>query len=164
MHSRLLLFPLLIGGWFSITARIHMGPLCTSLLYPTGLLSTYTGTGVQNPQPSVLQGDWQLEFLLSAVKDSSSLFPRQRPAIRFDTATMSSSGNTGCNRFSGSYVAVNGQLRFDMEKMALTRMACTGEGEGIFLDAMKKTNRFAFEGSSLVLLKDDIVLMRLKKK
>lgn len=122
------------------------------------------GWSFQKSQTNPLQGDWQLLSILLSERVHTTDFNGKIPAIRFDTAINQSSGTTGCNRFSGSYVAVNGQLRFDMEKMALTRMACLGENERLFLDALKKITHYTIEGQTLVMSSGNTVIMRWQKK
>jgi heat shock protein HslJ len=108
-------------------------------------------TVVQQARPAAsLQGEWLLQ---------------QSPAaIRFDTATNKSTGTTGCNRFSGDYIAVNGQLRFDMEKMVLTRMACVGDDERIFLGALKNVTHYSIEGPVLEMMAGKKLLLSWRKK
>lgn len=122
------------------------------------------GWSFQTPAASPLHGDWQLHSIQLPGSERRSDFNGNIPAIRFDTAHNQSSGSTGCNRFSGSYFAVNGQMRFDIEKMALTRMACVGENEGIFLDALKKITHFTIEGQTLIMSSGNTVIMRWQKK
>jgi len=122
------------------------------------------GWSFQTPAASPLQGDWQLHSIQLPGSERRTDFNGNIPAIRFDTAHNQSSGSTGCNRFSGSYFAVNGQMRFDMEKLALTRMACVGDNEGIFLDALKKITHYTIEGQALVMSSGNTAIMRWQKK
>lgn len=122
------------------------------------------GWSFQKPQTIPLQGDWQLLSIQLPGSERVTDFNGKNPAIRFDTAINQSSGTTGCNRFSGSYVAVNGQMRFDMEKMALTRMACVGDNERIFLTALKNITHYTIEGQALAMSSGNSVIMRWQKK
>lgn len=122
------------------------------------------GWSFQTPPTSPLQGDWQLLSIQLPGSERITDFNGKIAAIRFDTAHNQSSGSTGCNRFSGSYVTVNGQMRFDMEKMALTRMACVGDNERIFLDALKRITHSTIEGQALVMSSGNTVIMRWQKK
>ena len=82
--------------------------------------------------------------------------------IRFDAGNKIS-GNTGCNQFSGT-AAVNGNSINFPESMAMTKMFCPGEGEQVFLQTLKKINRYSVSGNTLTLLIDDIAVTRLMKK
>jgi heat shock protein HslJ len=116
----------------------------------------------QAPPANSLHGEWLLQQKLSA--DPTRAAAINTPAIRFDTATNRTAGSTGCNRFSGDYVAVNGQLRFDMEKMALTRMACVGDGERIFLEALKNVTHYSIDGPMLHMMAGKKLLLSWQKK
>jgi heat shock protein HslJ len=115
----------------------------------------------QAPPAASLQGEWLLQKFSA---DSAKALAGNVPAIRFDTATNKSTGSTGCNRFSGDYIAVNGQLRFEMEKMVLTRMACAGDGERIFLNALKNVTNYSIDGPVLHMLAGKKLLLSWQKK
>ena len=111
-----------------------------------------------------INGNWQLIDMYALSTDPGSLFPDKQPYLRLDSSTLQASGSTGCNRFSGQFVAVNRQFRFDMNKMILTRMACKGPGEGIFLEALGRVTRYRLQNDTLLFLANDSVLFRWKKK
>jgi len=122
------------------------------------------GWSFEKPQTNSLQGDWQLRSIQLPGSERITDFNGKIPTIRFDSAINRSSGTTGCNRFSGNYVAVNGQMRFDMEKMTLTRMACVGDYERIFLAALKNITHYTIEGQALAMSSGNSVIMRWQKK
>lgn len=115
-------------------------------------------------QKQVVSGQWQLEYIMVPGKSAEELYAGRKPIIRFDSAANNVSGNTGCNSFSGPYTCNGNKLQFDTGKMTLTRMACRGEAEGIFLDVLKKVNRYDIYDDALLFLQDDVVIMRWKKK
>ena len=121
-------------------------------------------TAMQEQQEQTLSGQWQLEYIMVPGRSTEGLYIHQKPLIRFDSPTKNASGSTGCNRFSGPYTCNGNQLRFDIGRLTLTRMACPGEGEGIFLDVLKKVNRYDIYDDALLFLQDDVVIMRWKKK
>ena len=121
-------------------------------------------TVIPNVQQQMLSGDWQLEYIMVPGRDTAGLYNKQTPHIRFDSIAARVSGSTGCNRFSGPYTCTGNELHFDTGRMTLTRMACQGDGEGIFIDALKKVTRYDIYDDVLLFLQDDIVLMRWKKK
>jgi heat shock protein HslJ len=55
------------------------------------------------------------------------------------------------------------KMDFDMEKMVLSRMACHGNGERIFLDALKKISQYSISGDILFMYDGKGVIMRWKK-
>lgn len=122
------------------------------------------GASHQAENPNTINGNWQLVYIQSGGVDRSALFPDNQPYMRLDSSTLQASGSTGCNRFSGQFVAVNQQFRFDMEKMVLTRMACKGPGEGIFLETIARVNRYRMKADTLEFLENDSVLIGWKKK
>lgn len=115
-------------------------------------------------QKQRLSGQWQLEYIMAPGNDVEELYNKQQPLIQFDSAVGKVSGSTGCNRFSGPYHCSGNKLHIDFSKLALTRMACQGEAEGIFLDILKKVNRYDIYDDALLFLQDDVVIMRWKKK
>ncbi|MBC6491177.1 hypothetical protein BC349_09050 [Flavihumibacter stibioxidans] len=127
-------------------------------------LSGFPETVLQSGGQNTINGNWHMVFFHSPEFDPGVLFPEKQPYMRLDSSTLRASGSTGCNRFSGQFVAVNQQFRFAMDKMILTRMACKGPGEGIFLETIGRVNRYRLTNDTLVFLQNDTVLIRWKKK
>jgi len=117
---------------------------------------------MQTVSAPALQGDWELNYISGVRIAFDGLYPNKKPMIRFD-ADNKISGNTGCNQFSGT-AAVNGSSINFPESMTMTKMFCTGEGEQVFLQMLKKVNRYSLSANTLTLLIDDIAVMRLLKK
>jgi heat shock protein HslJ len=59
------------------------------------------------------------------------------------------SGSTGCNSMSGTYELKNNNI--SLNPGAMTRMACPGNGEMLFLEAMRKVKNLEIAGGKLVL-------------
>ncbi len=59
-------------------------------------------------------------------------------------------GSTGCNNMSGNFTLKKACLQ--LEPGAITRMACQGNGEAIFLDAMKQVKNMKVDADKLTLL------------
>ena len=137
---------------------------------PLLLLLSAFNIGCISPKPlpqagcCSINGNWHLIDMYTPSTDPGSLFPDKQPYLRLDSSTLQASGSTGCNRFSGQFVAVNRQFRFDMNKMILTRMACKGPGEGVFLETLGRVNRYRLQNDTLLFLANDSVLFRWKKK
>ncbi len=123
-------------------------------------------TTVQDKQPATaadtlreLEGSWQLNYISGPRIAFDGLYPDNKPTISFDIAGARVSGNTGCNTFSGPVRVSEKSIGFG--ELATTRMACKGNGEAVFLAALRKVNRFDItDGNTLHLLQDDIALLR----
>jgi heat shock protein HslJ len=66
-------------------------------------------------------------------------------------------GSTGCNNMMGTYKLKKACLQLDPG--AITRMACQGNGEAIFLDAMKKVQSMKIDAEKLTLSGDNKEIM-----
>ncbi len=79
---------------------------------------------------------------------------RQRePWIELDSRSNHLTGSGGCNRFTGSYEAGNGTLRFG--RIARTMMACIEmDTENAFLRALERTRQYRVRGRILDLIDD----------
>ncbi len=122
--------------------------------------------GPEPPTPPVatLEGSWELNYISGRRIAFEGLYPDRKPFINFDPAQKRVSGNTSCNSFTGPYTVIGRSITFS-ESMAMTRMACPGEGEAAFLDMLKKVNAFSLsDGNTLTLLIGDIAVMRFSKK
>jgi len=72
-------------------------------------------------------------------------------------------GNSSCNSFSGKLNADDTSINFN-DPMAVTKMACPGEGETIFFETLKKVNKYAVNSdTTLNFMMGDIAIMRFKK-
>ena len=73
------------------------------------------------------------------------------------------SGTNGCNRISGQFYQLNDTFRLD-QPLISTKMFCDGEGEKLFMNTLKKVNRYQidFEGY-LLLFHSGSMVMKFKK-
>lgn len=120
-------------------------------------------TNMSSSGISRLEGTWQLEYISGPRIAFPGLYPDKRPFITFNTADTSFSGNTSCNSFRGGIEADDQKILFG-DGMVMTRMMCPGEGEPVFINTLKKVNRYAVNENSLTLMMDDIAMMRFSKK
>jgi heat shock protein HslJ len=112
---------------------------------------------------SPLQGSWQLNYITGPRIAFEGLYPDKKPTITFDMKKNEASGNTSCNNFSGGITREGNKISFS-EAMAMTKMACPGEGETVFLQALKKVNNYdVTTGYTLTLLMDNVAMMRFTK-
>lgn len=116
------------------------------------------------PNETELTGTWELNYVANPPLAFNELYSIKKPAITFDVAGKTVSGNTGCNSFSGKLNVSGNKISFN-EPMALTKMMCEGDGEQTFLEALNKVNTWAVtEGKTLNLIMGDIAVMRFTKK
>ena len=142
-----------VNIWFNHTQKPYMF-LTTNL--PDDLSKHLTAADKR------LSGTWQLTYISGRRIAFEGLYPDNKPMIKIMADSNMVAGNTSCNSF-------NGQINIDGNKidfngpMAMTMMACPGEGEAAFLEVLKKIDSYAIEDDVLSLSGNEIELMRLKK-
>lgn len=110
-----------------------------------------------------LAGLWELHSISDSKVNLAKLYPGQKPNLNFDLQGGAVRGSTTCNRFSC-------QVKIDGEKMnfgdpAMTKVACPGDGEKVFLEALKKINSFSVIDSNILQFRtDSIEIMRFSRK
>lgn len=124
-----------------------------------------TTTAATAQASSSLEGTWVLDVIPYPQASIDSLYKQQRPELTFDLATQRFSGFTGCNRINGPLVCDDAKINFQGD-IAMTKMACFGDGEPVFMENLKKINKYSVsaDGNTLNLIKGDIALMRFHKK
>ncbi|MFT3704523.1 MAG: META domain-containing protein [Agriterribacter sp.] len=110
-----------------------------------------------------LNGTWELNYISGPRIAFEGLYPDKKPQITFNAADTSFSGNTSCNNFRGRLDVDASSIHFP-ETMAMTRMMCPGEGENVFINTLKKINKYAISDSTLNLMMGDVAMMRFVKK
>lgn len=116
----------------------------------------------QMEKTSMLNGNWQLCYIADQSLSMDSLFLNSKPELNINTATNQLSGNSGCNRFNGALLVSGSKINFNTP-LAITRMACPGNGEYIFLETLKTITSFSVSYGSLTLIADDIAVMHFKR-
>ncbi|ABG58074.1 META domain-containing protein [Cytophaga hutchinsonii] len=110
-----------------------------------------------------LEGTWELVSIISGPTPFKDLYPNKKPTIAFDARSKQVSGNTSCNSYTGAY-SIDGRVISFGTGMALTKMACEGNGENLFVERLRKTNKFFIkEQNTLMLLDGDVALLEFKK-
>ncbi|HLT53233.1 MAG TPA: META domain-containing protein [Flavobacteriaceae bacterium] len=106
---------------------------------------------------------WELEYISGPKIAFDALFDAKTPQLEFNKETLQVIGNSGCNGFSAPFTTEGNTLSFG-EPGPATLMYC-GEGEPFFKNTIKKINAFKIdEDGKLLLMQDDIMLMRFKKQ
>lgn len=108
-----------------------------------------------------LTGTWELEYISGPRIAFDGLYPSNKPTLSI-TADGKLSGNSSCNRYTGSYTKNQNQLHFG--PIASTKMACAGNGESVYFKTLEKITAFSVEQDKLTLIADDIALMRFHRK
>ena len=112
--------------------------------------------------PNILNGSWEVAELPGAAFTLDVLYPEKKPTMVFDVTGMKVSGTTSCNSYNGTY-KVDGSVIDLSAPMAMTRMACPGDGETTFVNALKKVNGWTVREETLRLMAGDLVVMHLRK-
>ena len=110
-----------------------------------------------------LTGDWELVNFPSGGKTFTEIFGQRKPRLQFDELNKKVMGTSGCNHISGGYTHNEKMLQFN-DNMIMTKMACPGYDETIFMDALRKVNRYKIEIDQLNFMQDETVLMTFTKK
>jgi heat shock protein HslJ len=114
----------------------------------------------QTDQSMLLHDIWALEKI-EQVSVTQADFGREIPVLEFHVADQKVMGNSGCNQLSGS-CKVEGN-KITLGPLMSTKMACPGNGEQRFLNALHKVNSFRIEGLKLFLLEGGVEKLQFKK-
>ena len=110
-----------------------------------------------------LEGTWELVSIVSETLPFKDLFTGQKKTIVFDARPKQVSGSTSCNTYTGSY-ALDGRALSFGNGMAMTKMACQGNGEAVYVERLNKANMiFIKDQSTLMLLDGNTALLEFKK-
>lgn len=105
---------------------------------------------------------WELEYLTGPKIAFEGLYPDKKPQITFNDATKKAEGTNSCNGYSADYTITGNNISFGEPGMS-TMMYC-GEGEGFFLNTIKKVNQYKIdENGKLNLMMNDVPMMRFRK-
>lgn len=105
---------------------------------------------------------WELEYISGPRIAFSGLYPDKKPQITFNKETKKAEGTNSCNGYSADF-SLNGNSISFGEPGPTTMMFC-GEGEKVFLNTIKKINKFSFDDDGkLNLMIENVSMMRFKK-
>lgn len=127
-------------------------------LYLMNKYATDNGNTESSPD-----GNWELNYISGIKMAFEGLYPDKKPFINIDASTKKSKGNTSCNNFNATFTIDKGNIHFP-ETMAMTKMFCPGEGELIFLSALKTVSAYAVNENELTLFRENIAVMRFLRK
>ncbi len=104
---------------------------------------------------------WELEFISGPRIAFSGLYPNKKPAITFNKTTKKAEGTNSCNGYSAEYTLDGDAISFG-EPGPTTMMFC-GNGEKVFLNTIKKINKYTIDvDGKLNLMLNDVTMMRFK--
>ncbi len=110
---------------------------------------------------SLLSGKaFNVESILGKALNAAD-FMKGMPSFNFGTDGKLT-GSSGCNNFNGSFKVDGNALA--IEPGAMTRMACPGNGESDFLNAVKQVNGMKTSGNKIKLLNGTTEVMSLIPK
>jgi heat shock protein HslJ len=114
---------------------------------------------------ATLAGTWVLDIIPYTKGTFEALYPESKPSLSFDPAQKSFSGYSGCNNMNGLLVSDSNAISFKGD-ITMTMKACPGDGESVFMEHLKRINKYAVsaDGKELTLIQGDIALMRFHKK
>jgi len=116
-------------------------------------------TTVKKPtRINLLKGKW---YLIPALESDTAT--GHVPEIQFDVKESKFTGNTGCNRMSGTFLATDSSLHFS-EKMITTRMFCAGYNESAFLQNLLRVDYYKVRKGVLILSVGGIEVSRWYRK
>jgi heat shock protein HslJ len=115
---------------------------------------------------NALQGEWVLTYISGPRIAFDGLYPDVKPTINFDVKEKRVFGKNSCNNYTGIFVIDGAKISFKDSKMAVTMMACPGNGDGVFMNMLEKIDSYsvAADGKTLTLEGAGVALMRFEKK
>ncbi len=129
------------------------------LIESCGSSVTATTTIKDNNSTENINGHFTISKL-DTIKNLS-----QRLTLKFDDTEKKISGFSGCNRFFGKYTS--DEKSINIGNLASTKMMCQEDEniiESLVLDFLSKTNNFLIENNTLVLKKDDKILLEASRQ
>lgn len=111
---------------------------------------------------NLLKAKWALQSLTDQPNVGELFNNGKLPFLQFDTDDMRVTGNSGCNSLTGAFKLLGGG-KIDLGQMAMTKMACPGNGEKVFMNALNQVTDFKVNNNVLSLLNGKQELMKLVK-
>ncbi|MEK8180815.1 META domain-containing protein [Flavobacterium buctense] len=125
-----------------------------------------TNATTNTMKANLIDGTWEVNYILNTPKPIGELFPNVKPTITFDSYKNAIFGMSGCNNFNGKCTIEANSIKIE-SAIALTRKMCPNmSGEQAFLETLKKVNSYSVsnQGKTLNLIMGDIAVMRLERK
>ena len=115
---------------------------------------------------NLLEGTWQLNYITGPRIAFDGLYPDKKPTITFDLKENKVAGNNSCNQYFGTLKVEGNKINFKDAKMGMTKMACVGEGENVYMKTLEKVDSYSIseDGKTLNFIMGDNAVMRFEKK
>lgn len=109
-----------------------------------------------------LEGTWELNYITGPKITFNGLFPGKKPTIMFNLTEKKISGHNSCNKYFGPLIIDGDKINFKDAKMGMTMMACDGNGDSVYMEALNKIESYTItdNGNTLNLLLGNVVMMR----
>lgn len=106
--------------------------------------------------------NWELEYISGPRIAFEGLYPEEKPTLILTQEKSEFGGNSSCNAYGGTFKLKGNEIHFgDAIK---TMRFCEGGGEETFMGMLGKVNKYTIDSDGkLVLLLDDVAMMRFKK-
>lgn len=116
--------------------------------------------------PNSIQGEWVLTYISGPRIAFDGLYPGQKPSINFDVDGQKVFGNNSCNSYTGKLNINGDKINFKESKIAMTMMACQGNGDRVYMDMLEKIDSYTIteNGKVLSFIGNSVPLMRFEKK
>jgi heat shock protein HslJ len=139
--------------------------ILTALLFGllSGLHAQVDSTSEVVPRKSMVFGKLSGKWSLIPASESDTA-GGHFPEIQFDVKESRFSGNTGCNRMSGTYFISDSVTIHFSEKMITTRMYCPGYNESAFLQNLLRVDGFKFRKGMLIFTIGTVEVSRWNRK
>jgi heat shock protein HslJ len=121
---------------------------------------TRVGSAPKTEASILLNDTWVLEAI-DQVEITDKEFPREHPLLEFHQADGKVMGTTGCNQFNGTYITSANNIQFG--PLLTTKMACAGNGEYKFTQALQEVTYFKILDLKLYLLAGSTEKLRFRK-
>jgi heat shock protein HslJ len=125
-----------------------------------------TTTKTATKKTATLEGTWELDYISGPRIAFEGLYPGKKPTLIFDLKENRVSGNNSCNSYTGALKVDGNKIDFKDTKMAMTMMACEGQGGDVYMGTLDKIDSYSIseDGKVLNFIMGDIAMMRFVKK
>jgi heat shock protein HslJ len=127
--------------------KIYLNPVLYFLLI-LGITSCKSLKDMSLPLDTLTSGSWELSELFGSAVQAAD-YMKGLPNMAF-SEDGKFTGSTGCNQFTGDYSLEGAALK--VNPGAMSKMACPGDGEALFLNAISKVAGAKIDGDKLTLL------------
>lgn len=122
------------------------------------------GTSKSTPKKASLEGTWELYYITGPKIAFNGLFPDKKPTIVFNLTEKKVAGNNSCNKYFGTLLLDGDKINFKDAKLGMTMMACNGNGDATYMEALNKVETYTItdDGNTLNFLLGNVVIMRFR--